>query len=197
MSRTEAMGSINKKIVILSRILHARTLGEKESVVQIARKIKMLSDSKERILTNTAIFPPESRSFLVSKIDEALRSFKSIASLIKNIETINSVSDAENIYAKSFKDLVADGYDNTRAQETIDSVFIQVGEHAYAYLPLDLVNRNIKDRRIRNKILIMDSVLEAFVRASASKESATSFYRENREIVDLAFTSIQGQRYGS
>lgn len=190
MGRSEAVKSINKKIVILSRIMHARVLGEKESVAQITKKIRMLSDSKETILTNTAIFPPESRNFLISKIDEALRSFKSIASLVENIKSINSVSDAENIYAKGFEDLVAEGYDSTRAQEVIDNVFIEVGEHAY--LPLNLVSRNTRDRRIRNKILIMDSVLEAFVRASTSKESATSFYRENREIVDLAFTSIQG-----
>jgi dGTP triphosphohydrolase len=146
---------------------------------QMAKKLAMLQEVKEEISSNTSVFGPEGTRFLLGVIKKARGSFQKFADLIADVKKARSVEEARLAYEK--------GSSVVPSKSALDDVFIA---HLNSqFLPIEIIDRNVTDHRIKGEILSLPEVAKLVVQAIEEKSSALDFLRNRTRISDMLITS--------
>jgi len=164
---------------LLSMAIQGSMITGNLEVKQMAGKLAMLQDVKEEISSNTSIFGPEGTRFLLGVIKKARSSFQKFADLIADVKKARSVEEARLAYKK--------GSSVVPNESALDDVFIM---HLQRHLlPIEIIDRNITDYRIKDEVIALPEVTKLLVQAIEEKSSALDFLRNRERISDMFITS--------
>ena len=164
---------------LLAKIMQGSMISGNLEVKQMAKKLAMLQEVKEEISSNTSVFGPEGTRFLLDVIKKARGSFQKFADLIADVKKARSVEEARLAYKK--------GSSVVPSKSALDDVFIAHLNHQL--LPIEIIDRNITDYRIKDEVITLPEVAKLVVQAIEEKSSALDFLRNRERISDMLITS--------
>lgn len=164
---------------LLAKIMQGSMISGNLEVKQMAKKLAMLQEVKEEISSNTSVFGPEGTRFLLDVIKKARGSFQKFADLIADVKKARSVEEARLAYKK--------GSSVVPSKSALDDVFIAHLNHQI--LPIEIIDRNITDYRIKDEVITLPEVAKLVVQAIEEKSSALDFLRNRERISDMLIAS--------
>ena len=164
---------------LLAKTMQGSMISGNLEVKQMAKKLAMLQEVKEEISSNTSVFGPEGTRFLLGVIKKARSSFQKYADLIADVKKARSVEEARLAYKK--------GSSVVPSKSALDDVFIAHLNHQL--LPIEIIDRNITDYRIKDEVITLPEVAKLVVQAIEEKSSALDFLRNRERISDMLITS--------
>ena len=164
---------------LLAKTMQGSMISGNLEVKQMAKKLAMLQEVKEEISSNTSVFGPEGTRFLLDVIKKARGSFQKFADLIADVKKARSVEEARLAYKK--------GSSVVPSKSALDDVFIAHLNHQL--LPIEIIDRNITDYRIKDEVMTLPEVAKLVVQAIEEKSSALDFLRNRERISDMLITS--------
>ena len=164
---------------LLTKTIQGSMISGNLEVSQMAKKLAMLQDVKEEISSNPSVFGPEGTRFLLDVIKKARGSFQKFADLIADVKKARSVEEARLAYKK--------GSSVVPSKSALDDVFIVHLNRQF--LPIEIIDRNITDYRIKDEAITLPEVAKLVVQAIEEKSSALDFLRNRERISDMLITS--------
>ena len=164
---------------LLSKTIQGSMISGNLEVSQMAKKLAMLQEVNEEISSNPSVFGPEGTRFLLDVIKKARGSFQKFADLIADVKKARSVEEARLAYEK--------GSIIVPNKSALDDVFIVHLNRQF--LPIEIIDRNATDYRIKGEILSLPEVGKLVVQAIEEKSSTLDFLRNRGRISDMLITS--------
>ncbi len=168
-----------RQAYLLTKTISASKISGNLDTRQLAKKLADLQEVDEEISTNFSIFGPEGNRFLLGVIEKARGSFQKFADLISGVKKARSVEEARLAYEK--------GRSVVPNKSALDDVFIVHLNRQL--LPIEIIDRNITDYRIKDEVIALPEVTKLVVQAIEEKSSALDFLRNRERISDMLITS--------